>query len=100
MVVQQTLQDEEFEFILKDKNGKEVQRIKNVNADGTGRVVFQSYSIYKAGELSELPLLKQNAGETEMVSPMMVESTCNCTRVDNGKVNWLHELMYYPKFLK
>ena len=60
------LQDEEFEFILKDKDGKEVQRIKNkgTNADGTGRVVFKPIKFTKEGHY-QYTIVEAKAGETE-----------------------------------
>ncbi|PRT76431.1 hypothetical protein C6A25_04190, partial [Streptococcus anginosus] len=60
------LQDEEFEFILKDKDGKEVQRIKNkgTNADGTGRVVFNPIKFTKEGHY-QYTIVEAKAGETE-----------------------------------
>ena len=60
------LQDEEFEFILKDNDGKEVQRIKNkgTNADGTGRVVFKPIKFTKEGHY-QYTILEAKAGETE-----------------------------------
>ncbi|AZQ42430.1 Cna B-type domain-containing protein [Streptococcus periodonticum] len=60
------LQDEEFEFILKDNDGKEVQRIKNkgTNADGTGRVVFNPIKFTKEGHY-QYTIVEAKAGETE-----------------------------------
>ena len=60
------LQDEEFEFILKDNDGKEVQRIKNkgTNADGTGRVVFKPIKFTKEGHY-QYTIVEAKAGETE-----------------------------------
>ena len=60
------LQDEEFEFILKDKDGTEVQRIKNkgTNADGTGRVVFNPIKFTKEGHY-QYTIVEAKAGETE-----------------------------------
>ncbi|MEZ7569672.1 Cna B-type domain-containing protein [Streptococcus anginosus] len=60
------LQDEEFEFILKDKDGTEVQRIKNkgTNADGTGRVVFKPIKFTKEGHY-QYTIVEAKAGETE-----------------------------------
>ncbi|WP_247945093.1 Spy0128 family protein, partial [Streptococcus oralis] len=54
------LQNEEFEFILKDKNGQEVQRAKN---DAAGRVVFKDIPFDKAGEY-EFTVVEVNAGQT------------------------------------
>ncbi|PRT79806.1 hypothetical protein C6A26_00005 [Streptococcus anginosus] len=60
------LQDEEFEFILKDNDGKEVQRIKNkgTNADGTGCVVFNPIKFTKEGHY-QYTIVEAKAGETE-----------------------------------
>ncbi|MCW1066271.1 Cna B-type domain-containing protein [Streptococcus anginosus] len=60
------VQDEEFEFILKDNDGKEVQRIKNkgTNADGTGRVVFNPIKFTKEGHY-QYTIVEAKAGETE-----------------------------------
>ena len=60
------LQNEEFEFILKDNDGKEVQRIKNkgTNADGTGRVVFKPIKFTKEGHY-QYTIVEAKAGETE-----------------------------------
>ena len=54
------LQADEFEFILKDKNGQEVQRAKN---DANGDVVFKPIKFTAKGEY-KYTVVEANAGQT------------------------------------
>ena len=55
------LQNEEFEFILKDKNGQEVQRAKN---DANGDVVFKDIPFTQEGNY-QYTIVEVKAGTTE-----------------------------------
>lgn len=54
------LQNEEFEFILKDKNGQEVKRAKN---DANGDVVFKDIPFTQEGHY-QYTIVEANAGQT------------------------------------
>ncbi|WP_156956327.1 Spy0128 family protein, partial [Streptococcus sinensis] len=54
------LQANEFEFILKDKNGQEVQRAKN---DGDGNVTFKDLPFTQEGHY-QYTIVEANAGQT------------------------------------
>ncbi|WP_148881744.1 Spy0128 family protein, partial [Streptococcus sp. Marseille-P7376] len=54
------LQADEFEFILKDKNGQEVQRAKN---DGDGNVNFKDLPFTQEGHY-QYTIVEANAGQT------------------------------------
>ncbi|MCY7094232.1 Cna B-type domain-containing protein, partial [Streptococcus oralis] len=87
------LQNEEFEFILKDKNGQEVQRAKN---DAAGRVVFKDIPFDKAGEY-EFTVVEVNAGQTingVTYDGRKVPVTVHV--VDDGKGQLVASVMYYP----
>ncbi|UJD01942.1 Cna B-type domain-containing protein [Streptococcus oralis] len=87
------LQNEEFEFILKDKNGQEVQRAKN---DAAGRVVFKDIPFDKAGEY-EFTVVEVNAGQTingVTYDGRKVPVTVHV--VDDGKGKLVASVMYYP----
>ena len=87
------LQNEEFEFILKDKNVQEVQRAKN---DAAGRVVFKDIPFDKAGEY-EFTVVEVNAGQTingVTYDGRKVPVTVHV--VDDGKGQLVASVMYYP----
>ena len=78
------LQNEEFEFILKDKNGQEVQRAKN---DAAGRVVFKDIPFDKAGTYT-YTIKEVKGGTTE--KGIIYDSktvTAKVTVTDDGKGN-------------
>ncbi|WP_247946425.1 Spy0128 family protein, partial [Streptococcus oralis] len=87
------LQNEEFEFILKDKNGQEVQRAKN---DAAGRVVFKDIPFDKAGEY-EFTVVEVNAGQTidgVTYDGRTVPVTVSVT--DDGKGKLVATVLYHP----
>ena len=78
------LQNEEFKFILKDKNGQEVQRAKN---DAAGRVVFKDIPFDKAGTYT-YTIKEVKGGTTE--KGIIYDSktvTAKVTVTDDGKGN-------------
>ena len=87
------LQDEEFEFILKDKNGQEVQRAKN---DAAGRVVFKDIPFDKAGEY-EFTVVEVNAGQTiDGVTYDVRTVPVTVSVTDDGKGKLVATVLYHP----
>ncbi|MFC2798665.1 MAG: Spy0128 family protein, partial [Streptococcus halitosis] len=87
------LQNEEFEFILKDKNGQEVQRAKN---DAAGRVVFKDIPFDKAGEY-EFTVVEVNAGQTiDGVTYDVRTVPVTVSVTDDGKGKLVATVLYYP----
>ena len=87
------LQNEEFEFILKDKNGQEVQRAKN---DAAGRVVFKDIPFDKAGEY-EFTVVEVNAGQTiDGVTYDVRTVPVTVSVTDDGKGKLVATVLYHP----
>ncbi len=87
------LQNEEFEFILKDKNGQEVQRAKN---DAAGRVVFKDIPFDKAGEY-EFTVVEVNAGQTiDGVTHDSRKVPVTVSVTDDGKGKLVATVLYHP----
>ena len=87
------LQNEEFEFILKDKNGQEVQRAKN---DAAGRVVFKDIPFDKAGEY-EFTVVEVNAGQTiDGVTYDVRTVPVTLSVTDDGKGKLVATVLYHP----
>ena len=87
------LQNEEFEFILKDKNGQEVQRAKN---DAAGRVVFKDITFDKAGEY-EFTVVEVNAGQTiDGVTHDSRKVPVTVSVTDDGKGKLVATVLYHP----
>ena len=87
------LKNEEFEFILKDKNGKEVQRAKN---DAAGRVVFKDIPFDKAGEY-EFTVVEVNAGQTiDGVTHDSRKVPVTVSVTDDGKGKLVATVLYHP----
>ncbi|WP_229035137.1 Cna B-type domain-containing protein, partial [Streptococcus oralis] len=87
------LQNEEFEFILKDKDGKEVQRAKN---DANGDVVFKPIKFTEKGEY-KYTVVEANAGQTiKGVTYDGRKVPVTVYVVDNGKGQLVASVMYYP----
>ena len=87
------LQKEEFEFILKDKNGQEVQRAKN---DAAGRVVFKDIPFDKAGE-HEFTVVEVNSGQTvDGVTHDSRKVPVTVSVTDDGKGKLVATVLYHP----
>ena len=87
------LKNEEFEFILKDKNGQEVQRAKN---DAAGRVVFKDIPFDKAGEY-EFTVVEVNAGQTiDGVTHDSRKVPVTVSVTDDGKGKLVATVLYHP----
>ncbi|MCY7103171.1 Spy0128 family protein [Streptococcus oralis] len=87
------LQNEEFEFILKDKNGQEVHRAKN---DAAGRVVFKDIPFDKAGEY-EFIVVEVNAGQTiDGVTHDSRKVPVTVSVTDDGKGKLVATVLYHP----
>ncbi|NIB83986.1 Cna B-type domain-containing protein [Streptococcus sp. CCUG 71758] len=87
------LQNEEFEFILKDKNGQEVQRAKN---DAAGCVVFKDIPFDKAGEY-EFTVVEVNAGQTiDGVTYDVRTVPVTVSVTDDGKGKLVATVLYHP----
>ena len=87
------LQNEEFEFILKGKNGQEVQRAKN---DAAGRVVFKDIPFDKAGEY-EFTVVEVNAGQTiDGVTYDVRTVPVTVSVTDDGKGKLVATVLYHP----
>ncbi len=87
------LQNEEFEFILKDKNGQEVQRAKN---DAAGRVVFKDIPFDKAGEY-EFTVVEVNADQTiDGVTYDVRTVPVTVSVTDDGKGKLVATVLYHP----
>ncbi len=86
-----TLENEEFEFVLKGKNGNEIQRVKN---DATGKFSFGNISILEAGvsnyTISEVT--GNQAGITYDKSIYNVEVT---TTLDNATNKLVTHVKYF-----
>ncbi|WP_207653242.1 Spy0128 family protein, partial [Peptostreptococcus faecalis] len=86
-----TLENGEFEFVLKDKNGNEIQRVKN---DATGKFSFGNISISEAGvsnyTISEV--MGNQAGITYDKSIYNVEVT---TTLDNATNKLVTDVKYF-----
>ena len=87
------LQNEEFKFILKDKNGQEVQRAKN---DAAGRVVFKDIPFDKAGEY-EFTVVEVNAGQIiDGVTYDVRTVPVTVSVTDDGKGKLVATVLYHP----